>query len=364
MDKQQNTLNNLHNLLNEKYTIKKGVFFSFLSENECQIKKNMWEPQELKISDSREQGWVKPFFSNLDGTYTLLEMLSTFIPKERQQEVLKIMLKLNGLYIEPCSSHETEKEEIRIHNLLEEDPWLHFYEQKVRDSLGFVEQITKAHVVILGAGIIGTKLALNLEQLNIGHISVLNDKQTAENRTNSAIEVAGSTIIEFQLDRDKWLDWLQEQADSISLIIVAIDEFDPAMYSRINAFAVSRLIPWSILATEGWNAYIGPTFFPKQTGCFTCYIHQKSQMDNDFGKFFRAATVNKRITAPPINPVMAQLATSIYCINIPNTLYYKKKELYSELTIARQLKIDLLHHKFTSESIHKYLSCPTCGKSN
>ncbi|GGA66138.1 TOMM precursor leader peptide-binding protein [Ornithinibacillus halotolerans] len=343
------------NLLKRKIKLKPGYNKVILSSNKCYIKKQLWGKHDIKLEDPYKQNWIGPLFKHLDQDYTVGELLQNIVPAPKINEALKLILYLKESYIDfiaPDYSKDSKEVELL-------DWFTTNYRSLIRNHEKLRDLLVNAHVVVLGGGKVGSKLVQSLLQLNLGKVSILensSDKVTGSLISDHAYQKINSVM----LPKEGWVDWIAENKDSISLAVVAIDEFDPQFYDSFNLCAINNSIKWSLLATENSFAYIGPTFIPQQTGCFQCYMMRKSETDKGYSEFIKHLIEEPQAIKPYINPSVVDIAVGYFILNLPYIINDKPQDYISDLTIGRQFQLDFRTNTIRSENLIKYLSCPSC----
>lgn len=154
----------------------------------------------------------------------------------------------------------------------------------------YQERLCNARVVVVGAGVLGSNVARNLAAVGVGALTILDDgvvdsslpsqgaffrdTDVGRRRTAALAEEliraradlsvhCGSTAA--VLDRDPAI------VRDASLVVLALDQYDPLVYAEIDALCHAAELQWTSVRRSAWNVEIGPTIIPFQTGCFLCF---------------------------------------------------------------------------------------------
>lgn len=359
--------------IEKTYKLRSGYFFSFPTDDECHIKQHVWGESEVKIADPEKKGWVRLFFSKIDGKTPVQQMLE-LVPEHREQQMLKLLASLEKRYLLGAE----DQAELQQHA---ESWWQHLLGQRKPDQRVVLDTLKEARLLILGAGVVGSRVAFNLSQLGIGHITVMDSRHiSTEDRwvhhcyaqarigEPRAQELAGilnawqdkgqvTGLACSELERELYL---QEHLAQYDIILVCEDVYDHSLIEAVNQLALLRQKRWSLLFIDGWHVYIGPTFIPSQTGCSSCFLMSRE----DYHSIQLTARSKESFLHIRPSPLLADTAVGLFTLDIPNLLGKMPRRIENEasLTLGRQLHFDMRTYDASFVRVLKKPTCEVCGQ--
>jgi bacteriocin biosynthesis cyclodehydratase domain-containing protein len=134
-------------------------------------------------------------------------------------------------------------------------------------------KLKQAQVDVLVTGSLGASVARQLQRLGIGRLRLLGEDRTNLESLAGRLEsdredspLARAEVVE--LGR---ADFAKAEFDPESLLIVALEHWDPALLQEVNARAIATRRPWLLVQAPGIKeGTVGPLFVPPQTACYAC----------------------------------------------------------------------------------------------
>ncbi|XJZ25722.1 thiazole biosynthesis adenylyltransferase ThiF [Bacillota bacterium Lsc_1132] len=226
------------------------------------------------------------------------------------------------------------------------------------------KKILKKHVLIIGAGALGTVSAEALVRAGIGKLTIVDrdyvewsnlqrqqlySEEDAKNRTPKAIaakkrlEAINSSVLIEAVIADAAAEELQDWVKQVDLIIDATDNFETRM--MINDVSQKYKVPWIYGACVG-SYGITYTFIPEKTPCLSCLLETVP---------LGGLTCD---TAGIISPVV-QMVVSYQISEALKILVEDFDSLRNKL-----VSFDLWKNQYSAVRVDKMKKahCPSCGK--
>ncbi len=225
------------------------------------------------------------------------------------------------------------------------------------------KKILKKHVLLVGAGALGTASAEALVRAGIGKLTIVDrdyvewsnlqrqqlySEEDAKNRIPKAIaaknrlEAINSTVTIEAIIADAAVSELEEWAKQVDLIIDATDNFETRMI--INDAAQKYTIPWIYGACVG-SYGLNYTIVPEKTPCLSCLVETVP---------LGGATCDTAgIISPAVQMVVAYQLSEALKILV---------EDYASLRY-KLVSFDLWKNQYSAIKVDKLkkASCPSCG---
>lgn len=369
-------------ILDKVYKLKSGFFFAFPSENECHIKKNKWTDSEVKLVDPEKKEWVRTFFTKLDGKTTVQELLRN-VPEHRVKQMTNLLASLEKTYI-----YDTLVSKLKAENL--DTWWFHLIGQRKTANHFYIDTLQASKLLVIGAGVIGTRVAVNLAQLDIAQITILDIKKvSAEDRLNHPCyayveegdprsEVVANFLNKWTqstrmrglyLTREDRQEYIINHSQEFDLVIVCEDNFEPALLETVNTITYQNQTRWSMIMIDGWHVYIGPTFIPTQSGCYNCLMkYRQSNLNDptDIEKYIESIAQDKHVSPYRPSPLLADTAAGMFVSDLPNLVGRMPERIENEssLTLGRQLHFDARSYDATFIHVTKIPKCDVCSANS
>ncbi|WP_165898147.1 TOMM precursor leader peptide-binding protein [Tumebacillus sp. BK434] len=364
--------------MNSYYKLREGYFFTFPERYELQVRHVHWGESLARVGAAEGETWLQDVFGELDGTRKMREIMAV-VPEERQEDCLKMLAALRRSFLDesptpipndgPWSARWLPKLMGTRHTTR------HFYER----------ELAEANILVLGAGMIGSRLATGLVQLGAGHVAVADGRTvTPDDRFHSMAYVdaelgamraealagrlnrlAGGERASGHVWEQQDRAGLDELIDGRTLVLVAEDAFSPALYEQVNQAALRRKITWSMIVIDGWNVHVGPTFLPGRTGCYHCLeADRRSRMANpvSYDRYVGHLVQTGMQAALSISPTFADLAAGMLASDVPNLIGNMPQRIETEsgLTLGRQMQMDMRTFDAALHTVVKQPRCAVC----
>ncbi|WP_285766877.1 thiazole biosynthesis adenylyltransferase ThiF [Peribacillus sp. SI8-4] len=227
------------------------------------------------------------------------------------------------------------------------------------------QKIRKKHVLLIGAGALGTGSAEGLVRAGIGKLTIVDRdyvewsnlqrqqlycEEDAENRTPKAIaakkrlNAINSEVAVHSVVSDVSVDDMAKLVCDVDLIVDATDNFDTRMI--INDSAQKFKIPWIYGACVG-SYGITYTVIPGMTPCLNCLLETVP---------IGGLTCDTAgIISPAVQTVVAHQLTEALKILVEDYASLRKKVVSFDLWTNEQAAIHVAKLK--------KVSCPSCGEN-
>lgn len=358
------------------YQLRPGYFFSFPQPHEMQIRLKSWGESLIWLRGREGENWVSHFFSGLDGSHRLEELFQR-VPKEHHENVSKILTALRPRFLieSPLGTTMDRMQK----------SWQQLLGVRGTAMEEYQTALAEAHVLILGAGKLGSRFATGLAQWNPQQLIIVDDEQitrndigespayafseVGENRGEALAKtinrMAGRTLAEGVKVFYDDLQGLRERIENSTHVFVAVDHFSPALYDKVNHITLEKKVRWSFLLVDGWDLYVGPTFFPEQSGCYHCLEQvKKSDMKEPASyEAFRESLIGGEKAPDLCSPIAADLAAGFLAADAIHLFGMMPQRIDAEagLTIGRQLHVNLRTFDAYFHPLIKKPRCKVCG---
>jgi bacteriocin biosynthesis cyclodehydratase domain-containing protein len=243
-------------------------------ENEILVKESPRSLSSKVISDETRSGLLGKLLRHLVSSAASLEELKqrgVLTDKEMEDAIeLTDYLQREGVIIDA-----------------EADPVLIYLDTLLK---GNSNKLAASTIGILGAGSLGSRIALEVASLRPNQILVQDDNELKEPSIDNRYFPLSPTVIAAEkpcvnavkehleqanyqavvpINASVWdkakVQTLFEQAD---FVIVALDHFSSKTLHTANQAALVSQKPWLSLWNDGAEGHIGPIYIPGQTGCY------------------------------------------------------------------------------------------------
>lgn len=146
---------------------------------------------------------------------------------------------------------------------------------------GLQLSLKEARVLIFSSGHFGRRVAERLCKSGVGNINVIGTDGVGDYAQIKNLNPHVSFTF-----TDKRVDDAEELRavfadESFDLVILATRRPAPNLYQSVNSVCLEKKIPFTVGAVDGHEGSIGPTIYPSQTGCYTCYsLRQRAASDS------------------------------------------------------------------------------------
>jgi len=352
--------------------------------NEVIIRAGIWSGKSCSVKDNQQVGLIGRAMQLLDGIHTV-ENIVNEVGSEHEEEILDLLdgLFKNGIIEVAPKDTGIEKLPPEMRERLEPAQAFLSYISNQPLSSTF-SQLRKARVCLIGGGVIGARVALQLSQAGIGQLSILEPaKVTAKDlyltpwlkpesvgqRKSDVLarwigELIPTTVTrEVNCGDGLTNDVLDAAVRESDYVVVATDVPNPPLYKQINDVALQGGVIWTIASLDGAVGLIGPTFIPYKTCCYVCYeIRLESNMFyfTAYQHYKKAATEislkykQAYVGLPSLADIIAGFLT-YDCVRIIATGFG-----FSPGKITR---VDFQSGIIETNDVLKLPRCPACGKT-
>jgi bacteriocin biosynthesis cyclodehydratase domain-containing protein len=159
------------------------------------------------------------------------------------------------------------------------------------------------------------------------------------------------------LDRERWLESIRDH----DWVIAAQDCFEPEELAALNDTALRLQLPWSLVCFDGYEGWVGPTFIPSQTACFSCFRRRLLASAAEPKHIFLEPDVKvRRVPSPwatgPETAAWISLITSLFALELVRVM-----EEGGGFTLNHILVVHRLTLTFQREAVLRLPRCPDCS---
>ena len=212
--------------------------------------------------------------------------------------------------------------------------------------------ITEARIAIVGDGILGDAVQRFLLNMPCGFVTVVESSSVA---TSNRVRRPQRAVSRPKGDAE-WIaaihghDW----------IIAAQDAFEPEELLVLNKAALRHRMPWSLVCFDGYEGWVGPTFVPGQTACFSCFRRRLYAGAAEPKHVFADPAVKvHRVPSPcfagPEANAWVSLIASMFALEIVAVMNGRGFTINHILTVHR------LNLTFQRESVLRLPRCAECS---
>jgi bacteriocin biosynthesis cyclodehydratase domain-containing protein len=357
-----------------------GVFPAFPRPGEIRIQTGHLGGSVVQFRLANGENWLGPLLGNMDGSRKLKELL-TSIPPGRREDALKVAAALvrQGL---AEKSPEPFPPPVR-------PVWEHLLGSRHFQPDWMHRALSETHVLILGAGMLGSRVAAGLAQTGFRYLTILDAETVTPDdrwaspmylhvppgtpRAEALAEVLRRIAPEAAV-RTASLSigdghGLERELAEHDLILVLEDRFASHLLGAVNRLAVRHGKRWTLALLDGWDVYIGPTFFPGESGCLRCMeLSGAGEWSDSPPAGSDASGISNTPQATPNLgwPPFADLAAGFLVSDLPHMAgtMPQRIEPGTGLTLGRQLVINLKTYNAFWRAAVRHPECPVCGNAD
>lgn len=214
-----------------------------------------------------------------------------------------------------------------------------------------------ARVAIVGHGVLGTAVRSLLTGMPCGSVTVFESASVARASGDGGSQAA---ISEQSLRRPRGASEWTEALSGCDWVVAAQDCFEPEELAEINNAALSLSMPWSLVCFDGYEGWVGPTFVPGQTACFSCFqarlLAGASKPKHVFmDPHVKVHRVPSPWSAGPETGAWVSLITSIFALEFISATRGRS------FTFGEMLIVHRLNLTFQRKSVLRLPRCPDCS---
>jgi thiazole/oxazole-forming peptide maturase SagC family component len=142
--------------------------------------------------------------------------------------------------------------------------------------------LKQARVVVLCSGSFGRSLAIKLCRSGVGEVTVVNlDRADDLSLLKNVNPYISLTIVENETSNCDALKDLLNGA-TVTLVVVATNRPYSNVCRWLNKISIEQKFPWTVASIDGREATIGPTIWPTETGCYSCYRSRQKAASSSY----------------------------------------------------------------------------------
>lgn len=225
--------------------------------------------------------------------------------------------------------------------------------------------LAEARIAIVGHGVLGRAVRAFLTNVPCGSVTLI--------ESSSVSQVGGAPDSACPLPPAPWAappirllarprdagEWGAILGDH-DWAVAAQDCFEPEELTALNRAALQHSRPWSLVCCDGYEGWVGPTFVPGQTACFSCFQRRLLAGAAEPSHVFMDPRVRVcRVPAPwsvgPETSAWVSLITSMFALELIAATQGRS------FTINNFLVVHRLNLTFQRESVLRLPRCPDCS---
>jgi bacteriocin biosynthesis cyclodehydratase domain-containing protein len=230
--------------------------------------------------------------------------------------------------------------------------------------------LPQARIAVVGHGVLGDAVRLLLTGMPCGPITVIESSSVARARDMKGTEPvctpsglpADAKVAERSLPKPRDVAQWMEAVGGQDWVVAAQDCFEPEELAALNQAALRLSLPWSLVCFDGHEGWVGPTFVPGQTACFSCFRRRLFAGAAEPKHVFmdpcvRVCRVPSPWSAGPETGAWVSLLTSIFALELIAAIQGRS------FTFNHMLIVHRLNLTFQRESVVRLPRCPDCSPS-
>lgn len=246
-----------------------------------------------------------------------------------------------------------------------------------RSGADFQALLARAHVLVLGAGRLGSALVRSLLLAGVGRMTVVDDdpvtladlergawfedehlgrRRSAAARSLPRPGHAGQRID--AAPEPESASALVSLLRTASLAVVARDHVRPAEYTEVNRAALAAGVPWTSGRYAGFEFHLGPTVLPRETACYTCADLRLRSNLPDLAEHAAVTAYQDRGGRLRDESLMVSPGADLLALEAVKALtLFTSPSAWSAIVV-----LDLLRMELTAHPVLKIPRCPDCGR--
>jgi bacteriocin biosynthesis cyclodehydratase domain-containing protein len=232
-----------------------GVFV--LSQDEVEFRDGSTSGRSFVASDSERRGVL----GSIIGKVLSPQVLPARPWNQTESDVLRELipqLQENGI-LDSNDGTQVKNEDWGTYT-----PWLR-------------KPLTDVRLGIVGHGVLGNAVRSLLSTIPCGSITMIESSSVANVNHRTERHLVERALSPFALGSDRPVarpsgerEWIATVQDH-DWIIAAQDSFEPEELAALNQASLELRVPWSLVCFDGYEGWVGPTFVPAETACFSCF---------------------------------------------------------------------------------------------
>lgn len=176
--------------------------------------------------------------------------------------------------------------------------------------------------------------------------------------TSVSLETVGPVEPAEPLFRDVFNQMGIQTRESGNTPVIITDNYQHADFQRINQEALEKNQPWMLVKPIGVELWLGPVFWPGQTGCWEC-LNQRLRINNPIDTYYQySENTRDNLPVPPsfVSPSL-RIAANMTALEVIKFLYHRKNQRLDGKIVTVDLEtLDSREHVLV-----KRPQCPACG---
>lgn len=353
--------------------IKNGYVVIAHGRDKIEIRTGSWSGPVVHIVDDHQTEILADIVSLLDGKHSI-EQIVRDIGEKHEPLILGLLKELVQRGVVDSDIPPTDS------------PIRSFFSLYDPHADRVTAAIRSARICVIGAGILGSRVSVNLAALGVRRIRIVDSKTVDEAHIQlspllarckigeplgqALVKLIGNLNSNSEVETD-WVDApigtsmddLRSIIHGYDLILACTDHPAPALWNELNRAALATEQMWSIATLDGLDGQVGPTFLPFETACYRCLELRVGSHAADYEQYLAymeqlrsSEEVSHRGYAglPGFADVIAGLLTS----DVPNLINTKTGYTIGKLILVYFPVLDFQTHR-----ILKLPRCPECGKT-
>jgi bacteriocin biosynthesis cyclodehydratase domain-containing protein len=215
------------------------------------------------------------------------------------------------------------------------------------------KSLTESRIAIVGHGVLGRAVQSHLAAMPCRSITMIESSSVAP------CPAPPSDSVPPLRRPDDAPQWLESVSDH-DWIVAAQDCFEPEEAAALNTAALRLGISWSLVCLDGYEGWVGPTFVPGHTACFTCFRRRLfAGVAEPQHVFMDPGVKVHRVPSPgaagPAAGPWISLIASMFVLEFVAAVEGRGSTLNHLLVVHR---LNLTFHR---ESILRLPRCPDCS---
>ena len=213
------------------------------------------------------------------------------------------------------------------------------------------KDLVEARIAVLGHGVLGEAVSSLLTGMPCGSVTIIESTSVA-----TAKPAMTQRLLPRPRDSGEWVEAVRDH----DWVVAAQDCFESEELAALNRAALHNNVPWSLVCLDGHEGWVGPTFVPGQTACFTCFRQRLFAGAAEPKYIFAdpAVTVH-RVPSPwsagPETGAWVSLITSIFALELIAATRGRS------FTFNHMLIVHRLDLTFEREAVLRLPRCPDCS---
>jgi bacteriocin biosynthesis cyclodehydratase domain-containing protein len=235
-------------------------------------------------------------------------------------------------------------------------------------SAAMPRDLSQSRVGVVGHGILGKAVLALLSDMPCGSVTVIESSSVSELGRKLGVQAAGGGCDGGEADggrrhvlrRPRDVEQWTQIVEGSDWIVAAQDSFEPEELAALNTAALRSSIPWSLVCFDGYEGWIGPTFIPGQTACFSCFSRRLLAGAAAPKHVFMDPDIKlHRVPAPWSSGLetgaWVSLISSIFALELVAATQGRS------FTFNQMLIVHRLNLTFQRESVLRLPRCPSCS---